>query len=600
MQEESQARLWPQWWRKSEDRPAAPRGQPPVVRLIEHFLARLVNGGNDLNGEFELGAGALLGLLAAPGALTAFLMFDKYSSLLNSPFFRGGARPDFMRQDYFATSAPDKYLFISLAMAITGIATVLKWDKILPDAQDYLNLAPLPVPPRLILVANAAAIAIGVVVLALDVNGASTLLFPLIVTAAAHTSAGASFTFAAVHAFCLILASVFTFCAVFALLGVLAAVLPREGFRAISSWVRGALLIAFLMLLPSGYAAPALLRELARDPHSAVSWLPSFWFLGFYQSMQHRGTPALDQLATRAIPGATAAFAMMLVCYALSYRRRFASVLEGGSARPGERWSAPLVAFLDLFARRATGFERASHRFAVRALLRNEPHRLCLFVALGLGWLLGFQSATSKPLGDTPESAQLKAPLIAAYLLILGLRVAFELPASVPSNWIFRCTLDARNQSALPVARRVILAWLALGVLIPTAAAWTWLWGWTAAFWETVFVWAISTCSIEILLEGYRKVPLTCPMPGFRDNFLVLCLLQFLGFEMFTRAGAGLEGWMLRAPVRFLLLPAGIGAGWYWNRRRLRDAREAGEVEEGVTFDSFRRPAVERLDLSGG
>lgn len=569
-------------------------------RLIEHFLARLVNGGNDVNGEFELGAGALLGLLAAPGAFTAFLMFDKYSALLNSPFFRGGVRPDLMRQDYFATSAPDKYLFICLAMAITGIATVLKWDRILPDAQDYLNLAPLPVPPRFILLANAAAIAIAVVVVALDVNGASTLLFPLIVTAAAHTSAAASLGFAAVHAFCLMLASIFTFCAVFAVLGVLAAVLPREAFRAISSWVRGALLIAFLMLLPSGYAAPALLRELARDPHSAVSWLPSFWFLGLYQSMQHRGTAVLDALAARAIPAAAAAFVLMLLCYAVSYRRRYASVLEGGRARPGERWSAPLVAFLDLFAARTPGFRRASHRFAVRALLRNESHRLCLSVALGLGWLLALQSGTSKPAGDTAEIGQLAAPLIAAYLLILGLRVAFELPASVPSNWIFRATLDARNQSALPVARRVMLAWLALGVLIPTAAVWLWIWGWTAALWETIFVLAVSLCLIEILLEGYRKVPLTCPMPGFRDNFLMLCLFQFLGFEIFTRAGAGLEAWMLDDPVRFLVLPAAIAGGAYWNRRRLRDAREAGEVEEGVTFESFRRPAVERLNLSGG
>jgi hypothetical protein len=591
MLKESQARSSPPW-----------RALPGNIfpRLVEHFLMRLVNGGNDENGEFELGAGALLGLLAAPGAFTAFLMFDKYSSLLNSPFFRGGVRPDFMRQDYFATSAPDKYLFISLAMAITGIATVLKWDRILPDAQDYLNLAPLPVPPRLILAANTVAIAIAVVVLALDVNGASTLLFPLIVTAAAHTSAGASLAFAAVHGFCLILASVFTFCAVFALLGILSALLPRGAFRAISSWVRGGLLIAFLMLLPGGYAAPALLRDLERNPHSAVSWLPSFWFLGLYQALQHRATPALQGLATRAIPAAAAAFVLMMVCYALSYRRRFASVLEGERTRPGERWSAPLVAILDLFARRTAGFERAAHRFVVRALLRNEPHRLCLSVALGLGWLLAFQSATSAPVGDAPDSPQLAAPLIAAYLLILGLRVGFELPASAPSNWIFRATLDARNESALPVARRVMLAWVATGVVIPAAAVWIWIWGWTAAVWETVFLLAASVCLIEILLEGYRKAPLTCPMPGFRDNFLMLGLFQLLGFEMFTRAGAAVEAWMLRDPVRFLVLPAAMAGGWYWRRRRLRDAREAGELEEGVTFESFRRPAVERLDLSGG
>jgi hypothetical protein len=37
---------------------------------------------------------------------------------------------------------------------------------------------------------------------------------------------------------------------------------------------------------------------------------------------------------------------------------------------------------------------------------------------------------------------------------------------------------------------------------------------------------------------------------------------------------------------------------WRWNRRRLRDAREAGELEEGVTFENAPVRAVERLNLS--
>ena len=53
---------------------------------------------------------------------------------------------------------------------------------------------------------------------------------------------------------------------------------------------------------------------------------------------------------------------------------------------------------------------------------------------------------------------------------------------------------------------------------------------------------------MELLLAGYRKVPLACPMPGFRDNLLMLCLMQFLGFEVFTRMGAGMERWMFGQP----------------------------------------------------
>src|SRR5579864_6216909 len=233
--------------------PYARRPFRPYFRLVGHFLARLARGGNDAaSTELELGLGGLLGLLAAPGALSCLLLLDKYSTFLN--WMRGR-----LHTDLYVASMLDKYLFLSLAMAVTGIVTVLKWDKILPDAQDYLNLAPLPVRPRAILLANAAALAIAVLVFAVDVNGVSAVFFPLFVTAAAQTDFAAFLQFVAIHAACVLLASVFTFCAVFALLGTLAALLPREAFRAISSWVRGIVLVGFIVLLLTGFAGPEVM-----------------------------------------------------------------------------------------------------------------------------------------------------------------------------------------------------------------------------------------------------------------------------------------------------------------------------------------------------
>src|SRR5580700_2079494 len=84
------------------------------LRLVRHFLDRLVPVGNDAaSTEFELGIGALLGLLAAPGAFTCLLLLDKYSTLFN--WLRGR-----LREDLYVASLPDKYLFLSLAMAVTG------------------------------------------------------------------------------------------------------------------------------------------------------------------------------------------------------------------------------------------------------------------------------------------------------------------------------------------------------------------------------------------------------------------------------------------------------------------------------------------------
>jgi hypothetical protein len=566
----------------------------PLGRLVQHFLARLVHGGQEDGSDFELGAGALLGLLAAPAAFESFLELNKYSTLL-----------DWLRKmpprDYYVTSAPDKYLFICIAMAITGIMTVLKWDRILPDAQDYLNLAPQPIRPRTVLLANVAAIAIAVLIFAVDVNAIPTLLFPAFVTAAAGTDLPALAAFIAIHGGVITLAILFTFCSVFALLGTLAAVLPRTVFQTVSSWVRGFMLVAFLALLPTGYAASRLLRELGRAPDSLLGWLPSFWFLGLYQSLQHRATPVLSHLASRVLPGLAAAFALMAIAYALGYRRRFAAVLESGRSRGG-RWNPEfLPAFLDLFARSRSGFERACHMFMVRALLRNEAQRLCLAVGLGLGWLMALQNIVEAPPVRGPSLPLLEAPLTVAYLLILAIRLALEIPATLPANWIYRATLDARENETRGVVRRLILAFLAPGAILPFLLYFWWRCGWLGALLETAYLTGVSLCAIEILLAGYRKVPLTCPLPGIRQNFLMLCLIQFLGFAAFTRIGAEIEDWMFDRPERFIWLPLVMAGAWLWQQRRLRLAREAGEWDEGMTFESAPPPEVERLNiLSGG
>ena len=477
----------------------------------------MVREGHADSSEFQLGIGPLLGLLAAPGACLCFLMLNNYSSLLN--WFRGR-----IHEDLLISSAPDKYLFLSIAMAITGIVTVLKWDRILPDSQDYLNLAPLPIRPRDILLANATAIGIAVVVLAVDVNGVSVVLFPLFVTAAAPSASTGPIAFMAAHALCVILASLFAFFAVFAIFGALAAALPRDVFRACSSWLRG-VLVAFLALLMAGFAGPALIRRLERVPDSPVRLLPPLWFLSLYQSIQHRASPAMARLMPMAGVSLGVAFGLTVLSYGLSYRRRFAGVLEAGRSPSRRRALRFALAFLDCFAYRAPGFRRASYRFVIRTLLRNEAQRFWISVSLALGWLLAFQSARSTDL--------LAAPLMTAYLLVLGLRLAFEVPAALPANWVFRSTLNCHEHESLGIARRVMLAFLTLLVLLPYLALFSWLRSFPMAALQTLYVLALSLCLIEFLLSGYRKVPCTSPTPGFRENLPLRCFLLLLGLVAF-------------------------------------------------------------------
>jgi hypothetical protein len=135
-------------------------------------------------------------------------------------------------------------------------------------------------------------------------------------------------------------------------------------------------------------------------------------------------------------------------------------------------------------------------------------------------------------------------------------------------------------------------------VLAPAFALAWWSVGIGTAILHLLYLLALALILGELQLTGFRKIPLTCPAPGFRDNLLMLVLVQFVGYELFTRMGFGMEQWMFEAPWRFLFVPLAMAGAGYWSRTRLREAREAGEVEEGLTFENVQVPAVERLDIS--
>src|ERR1700734_3045165 len=231
--------------------------QRPFARLVRLFAARIFHGGGDDDSEgFDLSIGLVLTLLALPGGFVSALLFEKYGSLLQ--WMRGVT--DF---NPLAAALPDEYFFIVLSMTVTGAVAVWRWDAIFPDRRDYTNLAHLPVSTRTIFFANFTAALFLAALLAIDVNAASCVLFPFVVSAA-QPKFVFFLKFAVVHAVGVILASIFAFFAVFAILGLLTALLPPAWLRRISSLVRGVIVVYLVSLLCSSFAiSNALLR--ARD-----------------------------------------------------------------------------------------------------------------------------------------------------------------------------------------------------------------------------------------------------------------------------------------------------------------------------------------------
>src|SRR4051812_37650180 len=88
-------------------------------RLVRLSLERMLQGAQDGSDEIDAEVGRTLALLALPGAVISFLLFDKYGSLMQ--FFRG--QRNF---DPYAASLSDEYFFIVLSMVVCGGVAVWK------------------------------------------------------------------------------------------------------------------------------------------------------------------------------------------------------------------------------------------------------------------------------------------------------------------------------------------------------------------------------------------------------------------------------------------------------------------------------------------
>jgi len=566
----------------------------PFWRLVQLFVARIFRGGGDSDTEgLDLGIGLVLTLLASPGAFVSILLFNKYGSLLQ--WLRGEHNVDTL-----LIAFPDEYFFIVLSMTVTGAVAIWRWDAIFPDRRDYMNLVHLPISTRTIFFANLVAVLFLVGLLAFDVNAASCILFPMVVSAS-QSHFVFFLEFAAVHAIGVVLASVFAFFAVFSILGLLMAILPPRAFRRVSSYVRGVVVIYLVALLCTSFAVPGMLRR-AQGP--APLWtflLPSCWFVGLCQSLRGRAGPVLMQLSGLALPGVAFLIVFSFCLYALGYRRQFVRIAEmadgTGVARNPRKW--PWAAALGPLILR-TPFQRACFRFVGKTLLRSETHRLVLTATGGLGLVLASQALMNAFTGAksfrtamlTPEA--LSIPYILTFLIIIGLRVVFELPVELRANWIFQLMLDRDRQECEPLARKVIFVLVLPWLLAITFPVYLSVAGILVASLHTLLVVTWATLLTDLLLIRFRKLPFTCTLPVFKQHSIVILISFCFGFLIYAVSTPDFESWALSEPRQMLrLLPVAIVA-WYIPRHL---ARSTISLDRKLIFEDSAMRNFELLRL---
>ena len=536
----------------------------PFGALLRVFTGRVFHGGGDSDAsEMDLALGVILILLAMPGTLVSLLLFEKYGTLVRWMRGEGSLDP-------FTAAIPDEYFFIVLSMVVTGAAALWRWDALFLDRRDYTNIVPLPISLRKIFFANLTAILFLATVLTLDVNAASFFLFPIVVVGS-QSSLALLLRFAFGHAVTVILSSLFCFFAVFALIGLLLAVLPYSFFRRVSIYLRFLIALFFLALLASGFAVPTFLARLTLLSKGSVLALPPVWFIGICETLWGNGAnPYYAAMAQSARLAFGLAISVAIFSYTVSFRRSFIRIPETTETGPLPRCQfrlLPANLFDPLILRDPP--QRACFHFISRTLLRSEAHLQIAAAFVAMGLVVSAQAlvsyfhagaraaATAAVLGitlpRTPSADLLSIPFILAFCIIVGIRLAFELPASLRSNWVFALWIDPNTLQTRPIARKILLTF-SLTPLVPLCFLFAYFpWGLPTALMHTVIFAACTVAFVEVLLLRFRKIPFTCSYPSFQSHSALVFAAYLFGFLFFTTYLPELELWTLSDPWRSIL-----------------------------------------------
>jgi hypothetical protein len=174
----------------------------------------------------------------------------------------------------------------------------------------------------------------------------------------------------------------------------------------------------------------------------------------------------------------------------------------------------------------------------------------------------------------TASEDLLSIPFVLSFCIIVGIRLAFEIPSDLRANWVFALWIDPDTLETRPIARKVLLTFSLLP-LIPICFAGSWiLWGFGIALLHTTVFAACTVALVELLLLRFRKIPFTCSYPPFQSHSALIFVAYLFGFVLFTTYLPELELWSLGDPWRaivFIPLVAMIFLAIYFYRKQMLD-----------------------------
>jgi hypothetical protein len=345
------------------------------------------------------------------------------------------------------------------------------------------------------------------------------------------------------------------------------------------------------MMTPEALTAPGNQRLLA--------WLPSYWFLGLFQTLNGTTHPALTPMAWRAAAGLVMAGLGAGGAFLLSYLHTLRKIIEEPDIAPGARGGRWLPRFGDSPL-------TAVVQFSIRTLLRSRQQRLILSFFLGLAFAISIiyvkTIAQRKHLdaSTTHFWQQANVPLLVSSIVmmwfaVIGTRVVFAMPTELRANWIFRTTAVSGVPECLRATRCSLFVLAVFPIWTIWAAVLLSVWPWRTVASHLAVLGLLGTILVELCLHDFHKIPFTCSyLPG-KANVYYLFFVYVLLFSPLLHKAAELERNALQNPAHYTMVLLILSISAILIRWRTLALSQSEEAE--LRFEEVAPPAILELGL---
>jgi len=528
--------------------------------LTRHFFGRLFrNDIVDFEDEMKNRLAAVLAVLGVlVGWVSALLLFGRYT----------------MGPDANLSWQEKAYVFIFM-MIIFGIVTLLEWEMLFPDRQDFLNLRPLPIKLRTFFGAKLASFVIFVGLFSAAMSSLSSLSFALFLAPWRSSSPLFILRYIGAHLVSAFAACFFVFFACVFIQFLLMTILPGGIYTRVSLLFRFLLITAFVFALLAFVVKPDMLdnslRSLARLKDGQAAFIyrfPPLWFVGLYEVLLGNRDPVFAAQARAAGLALVFSLGSFLLASGLSYQRHVRRTLEARKTRPRFFRLRERAGELVQAAVFWTPEERAVAAFFSKTVRASPKHRLTLtnFMAVAAGFMLMIMAAYRRGFRVlTFENINLLVqPVLLGAVLLVALWTIVNIPVTPGARWIFQVSeTDRRNRPVAGMKKAIFFKlFLPLALIVFLSSLFLWR-DWRSALNHALFDLVVSILAIEAFFYRYRKIPFACAsLPGkllkTRGVSFILALIAAVAIMPV------IERSLLRNPSGFGLFLGFSAVFWIW------------------------------------